>query len=71
MDGVSLDIAPGDVVGVLGPNGSGKTTLLRLLAGTLAPVSGAVSLDGVPLASLSRRALARRMAVVPQETQSA
>ena len=55
-----------------GPNGSGKTTLLRLLAGTRRPSSGRVLLDGgTPSARISRTALARRMAVVPQETQLA
>ena len=69
LDDVSLSVARGSIVGLIGPNGSGKTTLLRLLNGTLAPAQGAVSLDGVPLATLSRRDLARRVAVVPQETQ--
>ncbi|HVL66616.1 MAG TPA: ABC transporter ATP-binding protein [Vicinamibacterales bacterium] len=69
--GVSLDVPADGFVGIIGPNGSGKTTLLRLLAGTRQPRRGALTLDGVPLATLSRAALARRMAVVPQETQLA
>jgi len=69
VDDVSLSIASGAIVGLIGPNGSGKTTLVRLLNGTLTPARGSVTLDGVPLATLSRRALARRIAVVPQETQ--
>ena len=69
--GISLDVAPGAIVGILGPNGSGKTTFLRLLAGTRRPQRGSVMLDGQPLASRSRDALARRIAVVPQETQLA
>ena len=68
LDGVNLEIARGDVVGILGPNGSGKTTLLRLLSGTRRPSAGQVRLDGTPLADLPRRAVARRMAIVPQET---
>jgi iron complex transport system ATP-binding protein len=71
LRGVSLEVPPRSIVGVLGPNGSGKTTLLRLLAGTRRPQRGSVTLDGAPLAGLSRPALARRMAVVPQETQLA
>jgi iron complex transport system ATP-binding protein len=69
--GVTLAIAPDAVVGILGPNGSGKTTLLRLLAGTRAPQRGRVTLDGEPLVGTPRGGLARRLAVVPQETQLA
>jgi iron complex transport system ATP-binding protein len=68
---VSLAVPADGIVGILGPNGSGKTTLLRLLAGTRRPQRGVVTLDGTPLSALSRAALARRMAVVPQETQLA
>jgi iron complex transport system ATP-binding protein len=68
---VSLTVPQGAIVGLLGPNGSGKTTLLRLLSGGLRPTAGAVRLDGQPLHSLPRRTLARRMAVVPQETHTA
>jgi iron complex transport system ATP-binding protein len=64
---VSLAVAAGELLAVLGPNGSGKTTLLRLLAGLLAPSAGTVRLDGQPLGRLSRRAVARRMALVPQD----
>ncbi len=71
LDGVSVDVRRGSIVGILGPNGSGKTTLLRLLSGTRRPTRGRVLLDGVPLHDLSRRAVARRLAVVPQETQLA
>jgi ABC-type hemin transport system ATPase subunit len=69
--GVSLSVPPAGIIGILGPNGSGKTTLLRMLAGTRHPQPGTVTLDGVPLTGLSRTALARRMAVGPQETQLA
>ena len=71
LQSVSLDVPAGAIVGLLGPNGSGKTTLLRLLAGTRQPRAGSVALDGVPLGRFSRAELARRMAVVPQETQLA
>jgi len=68
LDGISLSAARGSIVGLIGPNGSGKTTLIRLLSGTLRPTAGAVVIDGMPLGTLSRRDLARRVAVVPQDT---
>ena len=71
LRGVSLGIPSAGIVGILGPNGSGKTTLLRMLAGTRQPQRGSVTLDGTPLTRFSRADLARRMGVVPQETQLA
>jgi iron complex transport system ATP-binding protein len=71
LNEVSARIPHGGLVGILGPNGSGKTTLLRLLAGLLRPSSGTVSLDAVDLRAISRATIARRMALVPQETQLA
>jgi iron complex transport system ATP-binding protein len=71
LRGVTFTVARGGIVGILGPNGSGKTTLLRILAGTRQPQKGTVTIDGAPLTALSRIDLARRMAVVPQETQLA
>jgi iron complex transport system ATP-binding protein len=70
LDHVSIDVQRGTVVGLLGPNGSGKTTLLKLVAGVLTPQSGSVEVDGRPIGQLTRRELARRIAVVPQETHS-
>ena len=71
LHGVSVDVSRGGFVGILGPNGSGKTTLLRVLAGVIRPARGRVRIDGRELATLSRSQLARRMAVVPQETHLA
>ncbi|MFE7901196.1 ABC transporter ATP-binding protein [Streptomyces sp. NPDC057424] len=70
LDGVALAPETGSTVGVLGPNGSGKSTLLRLLAGMLAPASGVVTLDGTPLGDLPRRTVARRLAVVEQQSDT-
>lgn len=69
LDGVSARVSPGDMLGVIGPNGSGKSTLIRVLAGVRTPSSGTVRLDGVDLHAIPRRARARRIALVPQETQ--
>jgi iron complex transport system ATP-binding protein len=71
LEAVSAVVPRGGVIGILGPNGSGKTTLLRLLAGLQSPWRGQVRLDGVDLKSMGRAAVARRIAVVPQETQLA
>ena len=62
----TLSVGRGEVVAIVGPNGAGKSTLLRALAGLLRPSSGCVRLDGVDIATLARRELARRIAVVPQ-----
>ena len=66
---VSFSVAAGEVVGLLGRNGVGKTSLLRVASGALAPDAGEVRVLGRPLAELSRRARARALAVVPQDTQ--
>ncbi|PZG23313.1 ABC transporter ATP-binding protein [Nonomuraea aridisoli] len=70
VDGITVDITPGGLTGLLGPNGSGKSTFLRLLAGLLRPQGGAVLLDGHDLGRLPRRDVARRLAVVAQEVST-
>ena len=68
LDGVSLTLAPGEVVVVMGPNGAGKSTLLACLSGALRPTRGHVEFDGRPLSRHAPRALARRLAVLPQSS---
>lgn len=66
LQGITLDVRAGELCAVLGPNGAGKSTLIRVLCGTLPPSRGEVLLLGRPLGGMSRRAIARRVAVVPQ-----
>ena len=58
LDGLDLDIDAGRFVALMGPSGSGKTTLLNLLAGIDRPTRGTLVIDGKPIHSLSRSALA-------------
>ena len=67
---VSLGLAAGEVVGLIGPNGCGKSTLLKVLSGVLPLKAGQVTLSGVTLKALSMRDVARRVAFVPQEEAS-
>ncbi|GAA4496972.1 cysteine/glutathione ABC transporter ATP-binding protein/permease CydC [Pseudaeromonas paramecii] len=63
---LSLELAPGQKVAILGPTGCGKSTLLSLLTRELTPASGSLTLDGRPLADYSEGALRASMAVVGQ-----
>jgi iron complex transport system ATP-binding protein len=66
-----LTVEPGELVFVLGPNGAGKSTLLRVLSGLLEPSAGEVQLFGTSLPAMDRRAVARVLAVVPQDDEVA
>lgn len=68
LDDVSLTVSPGQLLVALGPNGAGKTTLLRVLSGVLIPDAGLVELEGRLLGRFTRREIAQRIAVVPQDT---
>lgn len=65
---VSFQVRPRELLAIVGPNASGKSTLLRLLAGTLAPLSGRVQLDGHEVSRLPARIRAQRIALVAQES---
>jgi iron complex transport system ATP-binding protein len=68
LEALSFQAKPGEIVAILGPNASGKSTLLRLVSGSLAPLSGRVSLNGFPTFSLPPRTRAQKIALVQQES---
>jgi iron complex transport system ATP-binding protein len=68
---LSFNFKAGELFNVVGPNGAGKTTLLYLLGGIIKPQSGQILLDGIPLSSLKRQALAKIMTIIPAESNIA
>lgn len=68
VDSVDLRLGAGERVAMIGANGSGKSTLLRALLGVAPIARGTVELEGAPLASLRRDAIARRITMVAQDT---
>jgi iron complex transport system ATP-binding protein len=68
LRGVGFAVRRGEILGILGPNAAGKTTLVRLMDGIVRPQKGRIRLEGMNLARMSRSAIARRIAVVPQES---
>jgi iron complex transport system ATP-binding protein len=66
LEGVSLSVAPGELVALLGPNGAGKSTLMKTFAGELSPAAGSVRLDGSPVHGSCLAWLASRRAVMTQ-----
>jgi iron complex transport system ATP-binding protein len=67
LEDVSFSLKPGQMTALIGPNGSGKTTLLKIINGTLCPQSGLMRIDGRETTRWSRRELARKVAIVPQD----
>ncbi|MCB9778439.1 MAG: ABC transporter ATP-binding protein [Alphaproteobacteria bacterium] len=66
VEGVDLDLHPGEILGLIGPNGGGKSTLLHLLAGLLRPTTGTVTVDGVPADRLARTAAGKVALITPE-----
>ena len=71
LDGVSLSVAKGEMIGLIGPNGAGKTALLRLAVGFEKPDAGEVRLDDGLLSALPAAERARRLAYLPQQPETA
>ncbi|QFT57323.1 Putative multidrug export ATP-binding/permease protein [Sulfitobacter sp. THAF37] len=67
LDGVTLDIQPGETVAFVGPSGAGKTTIIQLILRFYDPASGRITLDGVDLRDVARDTFRRAIALVPQD----
>ena len=65
--GVSLQVKPGDLLGIIGPSGAGKTTLAKVIAGAIPADAGAVRIDGAKLSDWDQDELARHIGFLPQE----
>jgi ATP-binding cassette subfamily B protein len=68
LDGVSLNVRPGEKVAIVGPSGAGKSTIFHLILRFYDPTAGAIRFDSVPIADLDPIALRRHIALVPQDT---
>jgi iron complex transport system ATP-binding protein len=66
LKNIDISASAGDFLGIIGPNGAGKTTLLKVFTGVKKPTSGSVVLDEIKIAGMTRREIARKIAVVPQ-----
>lgn len=67
LKNISLNIKPGEIIGVIGPNGSGKSTLLKLLAGIIKCKSGQIDYKGSNICSMKRKDIAAAISWIPQE----
>ena len=66
VDGVDLDIARGELFGLIGHNGAGKSTLFKMMLGLIAPTSGALRIDGTPVSDSGFRDVRRRIGYLPE-----
>ena len=67
LDGISLQVAPGETVALVGPSGAGKSTVLHLLMRFYDPQAGRITLDGIDLRDMARADFRRALALVPQD----
>ncbi len=67
LNGISLNVAPGETVAFVGPSGAGKTTIIQMILRFYDPETGQIRLDGVPLTSLARDDFRKHIALVPQD----
>jgi ATP-binding cassette subfamily B protein len=67
LDGITLQVAPGETVALVGPSGAGKTTVIQLLQRFFDPQSGTIRLDGTDLRDMARSDLRAQLALVPQD----
>jgi iron complex transport system ATP-binding protein len=68
IQGITFEVTPGELIGLIGPNGSGKTTLLKCLDRLLIPQEGRILWEGQPLSHFSQNKIARNLALVSQES---
>ncbi|WP_158735285.1 heme ABC transporter ATP-binding protein [Alteribacillus sp. YIM 98480] len=68
---INFQMNAGEILGIIGPNGSGKSTLLKFIYGSLHPEKGQIVIDNQPLDRYSQKNLAKKIAVLPQQTDSA
>ncbi|MGA7192822.1 MAG: ABC transporter ATP-binding protein [Anaerolineales bacterium] len=68
IQGVSLDVQPGEILALVGPSGAGKSTIFNLIPRFYDPTDGLIQIDGYDLRSITQESLREQMAIVPQES---
>ncbi|AZN43230.1 ABC transporter ATP-binding protein [Paenibacillus albus] len=70
VNGLNMQVSPGEWLGIVGPNGSGKSTVLRMLARLVSPQGGMVTMEGKDMAFMDTKAIARQMTMLTQTQES-